>query len=608
MIRTIILFSFSVLIFSAIQIGNNFYFNDKPDIIMDLEIDQKKANEKFITAQLLSSSLNRVYQIFVQNLIYTNKGKSEKTDSIDFLNYLTDLLNKLEIKILSIKPKSSEKRGKNLYNPYEIDIKSSYEKFGKFITQLEQTTRLIEIEEISLNNGLERIRSTNRGEQLQTQDYTLIISTISLNKVGGVNRKMQNIISNVPDTKLLNEIDSINQKLNNDFPDTSLTDTFHSMIAKINKDTSFSIYKSNQDSLKINENNQLKSIISVLQKELEKTKISAQTEISKAKSQINTDNDQLLEEINKFRNSLNTTQIKIEKQLQESFLSASDENSQLKNIIGALQDELEDINLKKDDNNGSSVNTDETGDSQLKDEIVGLRKMLKETHTEIEKQFEETIAITKKENSQLKSEIGLMQKDFDEKQMNIQNELINLQEKLNKNNNHIQNDSNSDFNKFKEENIQLHAIINTYKQTLKDSQLDIEKRMDTFLDSFKQENTLLRDEISELQTELTRSKLQIENYSSEKVHDKIITSLHLNEQPKSITIAIDGYYKDQNIASRLKGALIDAGYEARIVEVTLDNNRLYIIYIGYFDDMNAAKSHSEKLKKHMGIDNTIKSI
>ena len=55
---------------------------------MDLESDQNKANEKFITAQLLSSSLNRVYQIFIQNLTFNNKGKSEKNDSIDFLNYL----------------------------------------------------------------------------------------------------------------------------------------------------------------------------------------------------------------------------------------------------------------------------------------------------------------------------------------------------------------------------------------------------------------------------------------------------------------------------------------------------------------------------------------
>ena len=601
MIRTIILFTFSVLIFSAIQIGNNFYFNEKPDIIMDLEIDQKKANEKFITAQLLSSSLNRVYQIFIQNLTFNNKGKSEKNDSIDFLNYLTDLLNKLEIKILSIKPKSSEKRGKNLYNPYEIDIKSSYEKFGKFITQLEQTTRLIEIEEITLNNGLERIRSTNRGEQLQTQDYTLIISTISLNKVGGVKKNMQNLISNELDKNQDNDIDENNFKLNNDIPDTSLSDTFQSMIAKIDIDSDFTIYKTNVDSLIINENNQFKSIISVLQEELKKTKLSAQNEINKAKSQIDAESGQLLEEINKFRNSLNTTQINIETQLQKSFLLASDENTQLTKIINALQDELEDINVKKQNVNNKTNEKNGDENSQLLTEIVGISNLLKNAHTEIEKQLEETLAITK-------NEIGLLQKEFNDKQMSINAEIGILQKKLNTNNIHSQNDTINNLSKLKEENIQLHAVIRTYKQTLENNQMEIEKRLESFLVTFNQENTLLRDEISELQTELTKSKLQIENNSVKEIHDRVITSLNETEQPKSITIAIDGYYKDPSIATRLKAALIDAGYDARIVEVALDNNRLYIIYIGYFEDMKAAQSHSEKLKKHMGIDNTIKSI
>ena len=601
MIRTIILFTFSVLIFSAIQIGNNFYFNEKPDIIMDLGIDQEKANEKFITAQLLSSSLNRVYQIFIQNLTFNNKGKSEKNDSIDFLNYLTNVLNKLEIKILSIKPKSSEKRGKNLYNPYEIDIKSSYEKFGKFITQLEQTTRLIEIEEITLNNGLERIRSTNRGEQLQTQDYTLIISTISLNKVGGVKKNMQNLISNELDKNQDNDIDENNFKLNNNIPDTSLSDTFQSMIAKIDIDSDFTIYKTNVDSLIINENNQLKSIISVLQEELKKTKLSAQNEINKAKSQIDDKNNQLLDEINKFKNSLNTTQINIETQLQKSFLLASDENTQLTKIINALQDELEDFNVEKQDVNNKTNEKNGDENSQLLDEIVGISNLLKNAHTEIEKQLEETLAITK-------NEIGLLQKEFNDKQMSINAEIGILQEKLNTNNIQSQNDTINNLSKLKEENIQLHAVIKTYKQTLENNQMEIEKRLESFLVTFNQENTLLRDEISELQTELTKSKLQIENNSVKEIHDRVITSLNETEQPKSITIAIDGYYKDPSIATRLKAALIDAGYDARIVEVALDNNRLYIIYIGYFEDMKAAQSHSEKLKKHMGIDNTIKSI
>ena len=102
--------------------------------------------------------------------------------------------------------------------------------------------------------------------------------------------------------------------------------------------------------------------------------------------------------------------------------------------------------------------------------------------------------------------------------------------------------------------------------------------------------------------------LQLENKSVEEVHNNILSSYNETADPKSITIAIDGYYEDQSIASRLKEALVDAGYDARIVEVSLDRNRLFIIYIGYFDDMESAKTHSEKLKKHMGIDNTINSI
>ena len=46
---------------------------------------------------------------------------------------------------------------------------------------MEESRRLIQIEEINLNNGLERIRAANKEEQLQTQDISLLISTITLN-------------------------------------------------------------------------------------------------------------------------------------------------------------------------------------------------------------------------------------------------------------------------------------------------------------------------------------------------------------------------------------------------------------------------------------------
>jgi len=181
LLRTIILISFSFLIFGILEISYNISFKHKPDIVSDLEEDQEKENEKFITAQLLTSSLNRVYNLFELNLAESRTDKKNESSSIEFLDYLTDILNALEIKILSIEPKSSIKRGRNIYNPYEIDIKASYDKFGKLISRIEESRRLIQIDEINLNNGLERIRAANKEEQLQTQDISLLISTITLN-------------------------------------------------------------------------------------------------------------------------------------------------------------------------------------------------------------------------------------------------------------------------------------------------------------------------------------------------------------------------------------------------------------------------------------------
>ena len=70
-------------------------------------------------------------------------------------------------------------------------LNCSFEKFGKLIAELERSERLIEIEEFNLDNGLERIRSTNKEQQLKSQDITLKISTITLNKVKGKKSWMQ---------------------------------------------------------------------------------------------------------------------------------------------------------------------------------------------------------------------------------------------------------------------------------------------------------------------------------------------------------------------------------------------------------------------------------
>ena len=57
----------------------------KPDEIYDLEFDQKKINEKYITAQILSQELDEVYNIFENNLAFGKKDKLNEEASMIFL-------------------------------------------------------------------------------------------------------------------------------------------------------------------------------------------------------------------------------------------------------------------------------------------------------------------------------------------------------------------------------------------------------------------------------------------------------------------------------------------------------------------------------------------
>ena len=183
--RNMILISAIIGFFIFLQLGVSFIFAEKPSLINDLEDETQVANEKFITAEILSNSLNKVYELFQINLSSQINQRQNQESSIPFLSDLTELLTKLEIKTILIKPKTKDKKGMNTLIPYELVINCSFEKFGKLITELESNERLIEIEEFNLDNGLERIRSTNKEQQLKSQDITLKISTITLNKVKG---------------------------------------------------------------------------------------------------------------------------------------------------------------------------------------------------------------------------------------------------------------------------------------------------------------------------------------------------------------------------------------------------------------------------------------
>ena len=181
--RNIILIITTFIFIALISILTSFLYYDKYDKISDLEEEQKIANEKFITAQILSEKLNKVYNLFESNLAANRIDEKNKESNMSFLKELTDILNKLEVKLLKMEPGGTQRKGLITKIAYALEIKCTFEEFGKLITELESNDRLITIEEIIMKNGVEKVRGKST-EMNEIQDLIVIleINTITINK------------------------------------------------------------------------------------------------------------------------------------------------------------------------------------------------------------------------------------------------------------------------------------------------------------------------------------------------------------------------------------------------------------------------------------------
>ena len=122
-----------------------------------------------------------MYNIFETNLV-TKDNQIDKEASIEFIDALTDIIEKLNIAILSIKPQKKIKQGKYTFIPYDLDVRCSYEQFGKLVNALESNDRLIQIDEFKLQNNIEKISKRKGLNDLMNHNIEMKISTISINK------------------------------------------------------------------------------------------------------------------------------------------------------------------------------------------------------------------------------------------------------------------------------------------------------------------------------------------------------------------------------------------------------------------------------------------
>ena len=180
--RNIILFGSMILLTLSYWVSASLLIGEKPFEIRVLEEEQQELNENLISAQILASQLDRVFTLFQENLALSKADSLADDASLPFLDNLTDMLEDLDIKLLGIKPKPRIDKITYFKAPYIITLECSYDQFGKFLSELERSPRLITIDEFEVKNGIERIKANTEEEKLIYQEFVVNLSTITLVK------------------------------------------------------------------------------------------------------------------------------------------------------------------------------------------------------------------------------------------------------------------------------------------------------------------------------------------------------------------------------------------------------------------------------------------
>ena len=180
--RNTILFGALLILSLSYWISSSFMISDKPFQITLLEDEETELNENLISAQILASQLDRVFTLFQENLALSKMDSLADDANLPFLNNLTDILDDLDITLMGIKPKPREDKRTYLKAPYLITLECTFEQFGKFLSEIERSPRLITVDEFEVKNGIERIKANTEEDKLIDQEFVVALSTITLVK------------------------------------------------------------------------------------------------------------------------------------------------------------------------------------------------------------------------------------------------------------------------------------------------------------------------------------------------------------------------------------------------------------------------------------------
>jgi Tfp pilus assembly protein PilO len=148
-----------VLLFVVLLGGLWLYYSQviakQPELISYYDRKIEESNQRLLSAQILSKNLRGVSSLIKENIAESTADSLAQGSSLEFLEFINDTVDKLGIKLVSLKP--MEPINENLGYiriPYNIEILASYNELGRFLTQLEKSPRIVNIMTMNLNNSL----------------------------------------------------------------------------------------------------------------------------------------------------------------------------------------------------------------------------------------------------------------------------------------------------------------------------------------------------------------------------------------------------------------------------------------------------------------------
>lgn len=160
-----------------------FVFPEFPKQIAQLNRTIQLRDERLISAQIIHSQLDLVANLIEKNLAFSKADSLAEDASLPFMEYITDLLKQLEIKLIKMEPGKRSARLDYVRVPYTLVVEASYEKLGKFINMVEKSERLITIEQFEIDNSVRKSGAQmEKASDIHSHPVTMRISTLTLIK------------------------------------------------------------------------------------------------------------------------------------------------------------------------------------------------------------------------------------------------------------------------------------------------------------------------------------------------------------------------------------------------------------------------------------------